>query len=92
MTTTAKTKPASAAKAPAAVKSSPPAKAASVGGKMLIVTQIGGATGNGPKMKETLIGLGLGRVRSTRELQDTPSIRGMLTRVRHLVRVEEKKG
>ena len=61
-------------------------------GKTLIVTQTGGATGNGPKMKETLIGLGLGRIRSTRELEDTPSIRGMLTRVRHLVRVEEKKG
>jgi len=64
----------------------------STGGKTLIVTQLGGATGNGPKMKETLIGLGLGRIRSTRELEDTPSIRGMLTRVRHLVRVEEKKG
>lgn len=64
-------------------------KAAS--GKTLIVTQTGGASGNGPKMKETLIGLGLGRIRATRELQDTPSVRGMITRVRHLVRVEEKK-
>ena len=63
-----------------------------VSGKMLIVTQTGGASGNGPKMKETLIGLGLGRVRATRELQDTPAVRGMITRVRHLVRVEEKKG
>ena len=59
-------------------------------GKMLIVTQIAGGTGKGPKMLETLIGLGLGRVRSTRELQDTPSVRGMITRVRHLVTVEEK--
>lgn len=64
-------------------------KAAS--GKTLVVTQVAGATGNGPKMKETLIGLGLGRIRATRELEDTPSIRGMITRVRHLVRVEEKK-
>ncbi len=61
-------------------------------GKTLVVTQTAGATGNGPKMKETLIGLGLGRIRSTRELEDTPSVRGMITRVRHLVRVEEKKG
>jgi large subunit ribosomal protein L30 len=60
-------------------------------GKTLIVTQTGGGTGKGPKMLETLIGLGLGRIRSTRELQDTPSIRGMITRVRHLVSVEEKK-
>ncbi|MFA5041060.1 MAG: 50S ribosomal protein L30 [Bdellovibrionales bacterium] len=60
-------------------------------GKTLIVKQIGGTSGNGPKMKETLIGLGLGRVNATRELQDTPSVRGMITRVRHLVTVVEKK-
>jgi len=58
----------------------------------LVITQIAGSTGKGPKMKETLVGLGLGRIRATRELADTPSIRGMITRVRHLVRVEEKKG
>jgi large subunit ribosomal protein L30 len=63
-----------------------------VDGKTLVVTQIAGTSGNGPKMKETLLGLGLGRVRATRELQDTPAIRGMITRVRHLVCVEEKKG
>ena len=63
-----------------------------VSGNKLIVTQIGGADGKGPKMKETLIGLGLGRIRATRELHDNPSVRGMITRVRHLVRVEEKKG
>ena len=83
------TKAAAQAKAPAA--KAPAAKKA-LTGKTLIVTQIGGATGKGPKMQETLIGLGLGRIRSTRELQDTPSIRGMITCVRHLVRVEEKKG
>ena len=60
-------------------------------GKTLIVTQTGGADGKGPKMKETLIGLGLGRIRSSRELQDTPATRGMITRVRHLVSVTEKK-
>jgi large subunit ribosomal protein L30 len=61
-------------------------------GKTLIVKQTSGASGNGPKMKETLVGLGLGRVNSKRELQDTPAVRGMITRVRHLVTVEEKKG
>ena len=61
-------------------------------GNMLVVTQTAGSSGNGPKMMQTLIGLGLGKVRAVRELQDTPSIRGMLTRVRHMVRVEEKKG
>ncbi len=63
-------------------------KAAS--GKTLVVTQTGGTDGKGPKTKETLLGLGLGRIRATRELEDTPSIRGMITRVRHLVSVEEK--
>ena len=61
-------------------------------GNTLVVTQIAGATGRSPKMFETLIGLGLGRIRSTRELEDTPSVRGMITRVRHLVTVVEKKG
>ncbi|MDD3370190.1 MAG: 50S ribosomal protein L30 [Alphaproteobacteria bacterium] len=61
-------------------------------GKTIVVTQVGGTSGNGPKMKETLVGLGLGRTNATRELLDTPAIRGMITRVRHLVRVEEKKG
>lgn len=61
-------------------------------GKTLVVTQTGSPYGKGPKMKATLVGLGLGRVRSTRELEDTPSVRGMITCVRHLVSVEEKKG
>jgi large subunit ribosomal protein L30 len=64
----------------------------SASGARLIVTQTGGSTGKGPKMQETLIGLGLGRIRQSRELEDTPSVRGMITRVRHLVSVEEKKG
>ena len=38
---------------------------------------------------QTLIGLGLGKLRRTRELEDTPSVRGMIHRVTHLVRVEE---
>jgi large subunit ribosomal protein L30 len=59
-------------------------------GKTLVVKQIGGSTGKGPKMRETLLGLGLGRINATRELQDTPAIRGMITRVRHLVCVKEK--
>ncbi len=58
--------------------------------KSLVVTQVSGTSGNGPKMKETLLGLGLGKIRATREVQDTPAIRGMLARVRHLVKVEEK--
>jgi large subunit ribosomal protein L30 len=59
-------------------------------GKTVKVTQIASATGRKPGQRETLIGLGLNKLRSTRELEDTPSVRGMLRKVAHLVRVEER--
>ena len=59
--------------------------------KKLTVIQTGSENRKKPGMRETLRGLGLGRIHSTRELEDTPAIRGMLTKVRHLVRVEEGK-
>jgi len=71
---------------PAATKTAAPAKS----GKTLLVTQTGSRFRKMPGMKETLIGLGLGRIRSSRELEDTPAIRGMLFKVRHLVSVKEK--
>ncbi len=57
---------------------------------MVKVTQIASATGRKPGQRETLIGLGLNKLRSTRELEDTPSVRGMIRKVAHLVRVEER--
>lgn len=54
------------------------------------ITQTGSQNGQSPGMRETLRGLGLGRIRSTSEIEDTPSIRGMLFKVRHLVKVQEK--
>jgi large subunit ribosomal protein L30 len=53
------------------------------------VTQIHSAAGRKPGQKETLIGLGLNKLRRTRELEDTPSARGMIRKVAHLLRVEE---
>jgi large subunit ribosomal protein L30 len=53
------------------------------------VTQVHSVLGRKPGQKETLIGLGLNKIRRTRELEDTPSIRGMIRKVAHLVRVEE---
>ncbi|HEY0183682.1 MAG TPA: 50S ribosomal protein L30 [Rhodopila sp.] len=53
------------------------------------VTQIASALGRKPGQKETLVGLGLNKLRSTRELEDTPSIRGMIRKVAHLIKVEE---
>jgi large subunit ribosomal protein L30 len=53
------------------------------------VTQIASALGRKPGQKGTLVGLGLNKLRSTRELEDTPSVRGMIRKVAHLIKVEE---
>jgi large subunit ribosomal protein L30 len=66
------------------------ATAAKKSGKTLTVTQTGSTYGNKPGMRETLLGLGLGKPRAVRELEDTPAVRGMITKVRHLVKVDEK--
>ena len=55
---------------------------------MLRVTQLGSPIGRGKSQRLTLIGLGLNKLHRTRELEDTPAIRGMINKVRHLVRVE----
>ena len=54
------------------------------------VTQTGSALGRKPGQKETLIGLGLNKMRRTRELEDTPAVRGMILKVAHLIKVEEQ--
>jgi len=58
-------------------------------GKRLRVTQIGSPIGRTQDQEDTLIGLGLNKRHRTRELQDTPAIRGMITKVHHLITVEE---
>jgi large subunit ribosomal protein L30 len=52
------------------------------------VTQIGSPIGRKHDQRETLIGLGLNKLHRTRELPDTPAIRGMIDKVAHLVRIE----
>ena len=52
------------------------------------VTQIGSPIGRRRDQRATLIGLGLNKMHRTRELEDTPSVRGMINKVHHLVRVE----
>ncbi len=42
--------------------------------------------------RETLVGLGLNRIGRVAELPDTPETRGMIYKVRHLVRVVDAKG
>ena len=53
------------------------------------VTQIRSAAGRKPGQRETLAGLGLARIRATRLLEDTPSVRGMIRKVAHLIDVTE---
>ena len=63
----------------------PPATGAA---KTVKVTQIGSPIGRKPGQRETLIGLGLNKMHRTRELEDTPSVRGMIRKVAHLIKVE----
>jgi large subunit ribosomal protein L30 len=58
--------------------------------KTLRVTQIKSPIGRPDDQRQTLIGLGLNKIRRTRELEDTPAVRGMINKVHHLVRVEEE--
>jgi len=55
----------------------------------LKVTQLRSGIGFDRKQKLALRGLGLRRIRHTVEVPDTPGIRGLLLKVRHLVQVEE---
>ncbi len=55
----------------------------------LKVTQIGSPIGRRNDQRATLVGLGLNKMHRTRELEDTPSVRGMIDKISHLVRVED---
>lgn len=56
--------------------------------KTIKVTQIKSGIGRLPKHRATLVGLGLRRINHTVELEDTPSVRGMINRVNYMVKVE----
>ena len=57
--------------------------------KTVTVTQIGSPIRRQAYQRATLVGLGLNKMHKTRELEDTPSVRGMINKVSHLVRVED---
>jgi large subunit ribosomal protein L30 len=57
--------------------------------KKVRVTQVSSGHGRKPGQKETLTGLGLNKIGSTRELEDTNSVRGMIRKVAHLLKVED---
>jgi len=58
-------------------------------GKKLRVTQTGSPIRRPKEQRQTLVGLGLNKMRRSRVLEDTPAVRGMITKVHHMVRVEE---
>ena len=55
--------------------------------KKIKVKQIASSVRRKPYQKKNLLGLGLNKVHKTVELDDTPSIRGMINKVSHLVEV-----
>ena len=59
--------------------------------KTLKVEQIGSAMRRQHTQRETLIGLGLNKIGRTRDLPDNPMTRGMIAKVKHLVRVVDGK-
>jgi len=60
--------------------------------KTIVVKQIGSPIRRPEKQRATLIGLGLNKMHKTRELQDTPEIRGMVRKIPHLVEIVEERG
>ena len=59
--------------------------------KTIKVEQIGSPMRREHTQRETLIGLGLNKIGRSRDLPDTPMTRGMIAKVKHLVRVVDGK-
>ena len=57
--------------------------------KKIKLTQIASPIGRKGYQRQTLIGLGLNKMMRTSVLEDTQSIRGMVNKVNHLVKIEE---
>jgi len=67
------------------------AKKAETKKSTVTVEQIGSPIRRPARQEQTLIGLGLNKMHRVRTLEDTPSVRGMIAKVSHLVRVVEDK-
>jgi len=52
------------------------------------VTQTGSPIRRTADQRATLVGLGLNKMHKTRELEDTPAVRGMIRKVQHMVKIE----
>lgn len=60
--------------------------------KTIVVKQIGSPIRRPKDQLATLKGLGLNKMHKTRELEDTPSVRGMVSKIAHMVIIIEEKG
>jgi large subunit ribosomal protein L30 len=60
--------------------------------KTIVVKQVASPNRRPEKQRATLIGLGLNKMHRTRELEDTPSVRGMVNSIPHLVEIIEERG
>ena len=66
-------------------------KARPKSGKTVTVEQIASPHRRPADQQQTLIGLGLNKLRRRRTLEDTPAVRGMIDKVSHLVRIVDDK-
>ena len=66
------------------------AEKAKKAGKTVTVRQTRSANRKPKEQLATLKGLGLGKIRRERTLEDTPAVRGMINAIKHLVEVVEK--
>jgi large subunit ribosomal protein L30 len=60
--------------------------------KTVVVRLIGSPSRREASQRATIVGLGLRKIGGTRELEDTPSVRGMIAKVAHMVEVVETRG
>jgi len=66
-------------------------KATKAEAKTVTVKQIGSPIRRPKEQRATLVGLGLNKMNKQRTLEDTPSVRGMIAAVQHLVKVVDEK-
>ena len=59
--------------------------------KKIVVKQIGSPIRRPAVQRQILVGLGLNKMHKTRVLEDTPSIRGMVRKIPHLVEIVEER-
>jgi large subunit ribosomal protein L30 len=54
----------------------------------ITITQTGSPIRREASQRATLVGLGLNKMHKSRELEDTPEVRGMIRKVQHMIKVE----